>query len=191
MSAVEFGITMQTPFVETPVHGPFTHHYNRVDPLVDPCEDRSQFSRPIGPMTPETRLRQLIEFSGDLVSRSLTANPELDSFLADITKTLRRIVNSDLAVIGRSQIEHGRFQVMALDTDDGSAPTQQSIERLAEGWNDALSTGKGWTGNLSDLNPTVAVEEGSMAVLPMQGCVFPLVSRGRVLGLIALGKRDD
>jgi formate hydrogenlyase transcriptional activator len=191
MSVVEFGLVPQIPFVRTPPQVPFEEHYSRAEALVSPYEELSQVFRPMGPMTPETRLKQLIELSGDLASRSLMANAKLGSFLTHMTKTMRRIMTSDFAVIGQSQTEDGRFQVMAFDTAEDSGLTQQSIECLAEGWSKVLSTGEGWTGKLCELNANDAVDQGSIAALSIQGCVLPLVSRERLLGVFALGKRRD
>src|SRR6202166_1292482 len=191
MSAIEFGLAPQIPFVETPSQVLFEEHYNRAKASVIPYEELSQVSRLMGSMTHDTRLKQLIELSGSLVSTSLMANAELGSFLKHVTKTMQRIMTSDFAVIGQSQVEDGRFQVMAFDTGDDSALTQQSIEGLAEGWGNLLSTGEGWTGKLCDLNANDAVDEGSREELSMQGCVLPLVSRERLLGVFALGKRGD
>ncbi len=190
MSVVEFGLAPQIPFVGTPSQVPFEEHYSRAEALVSPYEV-SQVFRPMGPMTPETRLKQLIELSGDLASRRLMANAELGSFLTHMTKTMRRIMTSDFAVIGQSQPEDGRFQVMAFDIAEDSALTQQSIECLAEGWSKVLSAGEGWTGKLCELNANHAVDQGRIAALSIQGCVLPLVSRERLLGVFALGKRRD
>ena len=190
MGAIEFGLAPQIPFVETPSQV-FEEHYHRAKALVNRYEELSHGSRLMGSMTHDNRLKQLIELSGGLVSRSLMANAELGSFLVHVTKTMRRIMTSDFAVIGQSQVEDGRFQVMAFDTGDDSALTQQSIEDLAEGWSSRLSTGEGWTGKLCDLNANDADDEGSGAELCMQGCVLPLLSRERLLGVLALGKRGN
>jgi formate hydrogenlyase transcriptional activator len=189
MSAIELGSASQTLLVETPSQMPFEEHYNRAEALVSPYEQLYYVSRSKGSMAPETRLKQLIELSGGLVSRSLMGNAELESFLAHITKTMRRIMTSDFAVIGQSQVEDGRFQVMAFDASDDSVLTQESIEGLPEGWSNVLS--EGWTGKLCDLNANDTVDERSIAAVCMQGCVLPLVSRERLLGVFALGKRGD
>ena len=191
MSAIEFGLAPQTPFLETPSQVLFEEHYNRAKALMIPYQELSQVSRLMGSMTHDTRLKQLIELSGSLVSTSLMVDAELGPFLTHVTKTMQRIMTLDFAVIGQSQVEDGRFQVMAFDAGDDSALTQQSIEGLAEGWSNLLSTGKGWTGKLGDLNANDAVDEGSRAELSMQGCVLPLMSRERLLGVFALGKRGD
>ncbi len=191
MSAIEFGLAPQTPFLETPSQVLFEEHYNKAKALMIPYEELSQVSRLMGSMTHDTRLKQLIELSGSLVSTSLMVDAELGPFLTHVTKTMQRIMTLDFAVIGQSQVEDGRFQVMAFDAGDDSALTQQSIEGLAEGWSNLLSTGKGWTGKLGDLNANDAVDERSRAELSIQGCVLPLVSRERPLGVFALGKRGD
>jgi formate hydrogenlyase transcriptional activator len=162
-----------------------------MEELVSSYEDLSHVFPSMGSTARETRLKQLTDLSAGLVSRSLAANAELGSFLVHVTKTIRKITTSDFAVIGRSQAEDGQFQVMAFDTGDDSGLTRHSIERLADGWSDVLSAGEAWTGKLGGAKGNDAVNEGSIAALSMEGCILPLVSRVRLLGLFAFGNRGD
>jgi len=162
-----------------------------MEALANPYEGLSHVFPSMASMTPDSRLRQLIDLSGALVSRSLTANAELESSLTHMTKNLRRIMTSDFAVIGQYQVEDGRLQLMAFDTADNSGLTRRSIERLAEGWSNVLSTGEGRMVRFSDLGAYDELDEGSIGELSMQGYVLPLVSRERLLGVFALGTRGE
>src|SRR5215510_1804871 len=46
MSAFEFGLALQTPFVEMPSHVPFEEHYNRAEALESPDEDKDYLDEP-------------------------------------------------------------------------------------------------------------------------------------------------
>jgi formate hydrogenlyase transcriptional activator len=156
-----------------------------MEALVSRYEDLPHVFASIEQPGRETRLKQLTHFGASLLSRNLTAKAELTSFLTHVTTTIRQIMSSDLTVIGQLQAEDGTFQVKAFDAADDSGLTQLSIEQVAASWSDVLTAGDGWTGKLCSAN------QNDAAPLALEGCILPLVSRERLLGLLALGKRQD
>jgi formate hydrogenlyase transcriptional activator len=131
------------------------------------------------------RLKLLADLSTGL------AGTKPDSFLAELTVKIRRLMTSDLAILGLWHGDDDGFQVVASDVADDLALSQESIESLGGVfWEHAVSSDQGWTGRLEDLNQDQMADLEWKAALSMNSCVLPLETRGHVLGVLALGRRD-
>ena len=169
MSAVEFGLTPQIPFVSAPPVAPFEQHFAESE---------------------ATRL--LADLSESLLSGGLIGEAELESVLTAVNASVRHRMNSDFAILGLSHADDGEYQFMAFDSADDSDLGQECAGVLAEAFGTHVLSGKqDWTGRLADLRWNHADDRAWMATLSMSGCVVPLVSHHRVLGVFALGKRGS
>jgi len=162
MSAVEFGLTQPPRFLSPLSQSPFEH-----------------------PLT--ARLKLLAELNG-----GFAASAKLNSVLPQLIMKIRQLLTSDLVILGLSQDEDGRFEVVAFDAADEIAISQEALESLGEVfWERALSTDQHWTGRLEDVSQERAADREWMAALSLNSCVLPLLARDRVLGVLVLGKRDN
>ena len=188
MSAVEFGLAPQTPFVPTPKVVPFEQHFAEQDA----ARYKGPFSRTAAPLSTDSRLMLLAGLSESLVSGGLAGDAEFESVLTRLNARVRRLMNSDFGILGLSHAEDGEYQFVAFDAADDGVLSQESATALAEAFRTHVHSGRQeWTGKVADLNWNQTDDLDWIATLPMNGCVVPLVSRDRVLGLIALGKRGS
>ena len=135
------------------------------------------------------RLTLLLELTNSLVS-----NLELRDVLISVMRSARRIMRSDSAVVALPDADAGHLRAYALDSPDGREFLQTGALIHEQGTVTAhvFRTGKPWAGSVAD-----AVESG-LEVNPKWlelgftiGCVLPLASRDRILGTLALHRRED
>jgi formate hydrogenlyase transcriptional activator len=182
MSAVEFGLAPQRPFVSAPRVVPFEQHSAESEA----ARYAGPFSRTVVSIATDARLKLLADLSESLVSGGLAGDAELESVLTRLNARVRRLMNSDFAILGLSHAEDGEYQFMAFDTADDGALSQESVGALAEAFRTHVLSGK-----VADLSWNQSDDLEWMATLSMNSCVLPLVSRDRVLGVFALGKRGS
>ena len=114
---------------------------------------------------------------------------KLDSALSELTANIRRLMSSDVAILGRSLSDDGQFQMMAFDSDRGVVPNRESAVSLGERfWENLLLSGRVWTGSSKQL---IHDDSESTAAPSMNSCVLPFVARDRTVGMLALGKLAD
>src|SRR5947208_15866368 len=85
-----------------------------------------------------------------------------------------------------------RLQTFVIDFPDSKGLIREeliSIEGSLGGF--VFRTGKPWAGNASDLLQSGLKNDPAIAEGLKTGCVLPLVSRNRALGVLALGRRED
>jgi formate hydrogenlyase transcriptional activator len=85
-----------------------------------------------------------------------------------------------------------RLQTFVIDFPDSKGLIREeliSIEGSLGGF--VFRTGKPWAGNASDLLQSGLKNEPAIAEGLKTGCVLPLISRNGVLGVLALGRRED
>jgi formate hydrogenlyase transcriptional activator len=134
------------------------------------------------------RLRLLLD-----LTNSVAANPGLDDLLREVTVGARRVIRSDFALVGLLDAESGRLQVSAFDSPDDDQPGTETIDSLGEALGARVfPTGKPWAGKAEELAQMDAEGDPNRALASFKNsCVLPLVSRDQVLGILALGKRED
>ncbi len=190
MSTAEFGLAPQTPFVKAQSLVPFKQSFATSETLASCYE--SHFPRSLASVTMVARLKLLVELSQSLVSGSLAGEAELEAFLTQLSLRIRRLMNSDFAILGLAHADDGQYQFMTFDAADDSILSQESAGSLAEVFRShVLSGNQHWAGKVEDLDLSHADDIEWMSTLSMNSCVIPLAARDRVLGLFALGRRGD
>jgi formate hydrogenlyase transcriptional activator len=134
------------------------------------------------------RLRLLRDLTNMVV-----ANLELNDVLRHVTISTRRLMRSDFAVLGLLDSESGRLHFNAFDAPDEAMLDQEAVASLGEMLGArVLSTSKPWTGNPVDFAPMdMKADPKTPAAGFRSSCVLPLISRDQVLGILAIGKRED
>jgi formate hydrogenlyase transcriptional activator len=127
------------------------------------------------------------------LTRSLVSNLDLRDLLRDLSAGLRRVMKCDAVGVILPDTENGgRLRVYALDFPAGKGFVQEETLIPMEGSAPGLvfRTGKPWAGTIRDLRPALAndpvLAEGHRA-----GCLLPLVSKSRVLGVLGLGRQEE
>jgi formate hydrogenlyase transcriptional activator len=119
-------------------------------------------------------------------------NGKLNSLLPRLAVKIRQVMTSDFAIVGLSHSDDAQFQITAFDAAEACVPHRESLEHWAKLlWKHVLSTGKCWTGKSKDLNADSTTDFTTSAFSSLNSCVLPLIVRDRILGVIALGKRNE
>jgi len=183
VSAIEFGLTPQSPFLSTLLPAPFEQPSTGLEPWTAGDERLSHLYRLIASVT--ARLKLLADVSSGSAGSTLG-----DSVVPQLVTRIRQLMSSDFAILGRSNSDDGQLQIMACDAAD-NVVVKQEFEALGElFWERALSTGKAWAGSSEELGQNQGVNDRHAAQPFLSSCVFPLLSRDRILGVLALGRRD-
>jgi formate hydrogenlyase transcriptional activator len=135
----------------------------------------------------EDRLQLLLDVTNQVVS-----NLQLSDLLGAISSSVRRVMQCDLVSVCFPDSEMKRLQTFVIDFPDSKGLIREeliSIEGSLGGF--VFRTGKPWAGNESDLLQSGLKNEQAIAEGLKTGCVLPLISRNRVLGVLALGRRED
>jgi formate hydrogenlyase transcriptional activator len=135
----------------------------------------------------EDRLQLLLDVTNQVVS-----NLQLSDLLGAISSSVRRVMQCDLVSVCFPDSEMKRLQTFVIDFPDSKGLIREeliSIEGSLGGF--VFRTGKPWAGNASDLLQSGLKNEPAIAEGLKTGCVLPLISRNRVLGVLALGRREN
>ena len=136
----------------------------------------------------EDRLQLLLDVTNQVVS-----NLQLRDLLRAISASVRRVMQCDLVGVFLLDSEANMLQTFVLDFPEGKGSIREeyltSMEGSLGGY--VFHTGKPWSGNASDVLQLGLKDEAALAEGLKTGCVLPLVSRNRVLGLLGLGRRED
>src|SRR5208337_2404041 len=136
----------------------------------------------------EDRLQLLLEVTNQVVS-----NLQIRDLLRAISASVRRVMQCDLVGVFLLDSEANMLQTFVLDFPEGKGSIREeyltSMEGSLGGY--VFHTGKPWSGNASDVLQLGLKDEAALAEGLKTGCVLPLVSRNRVLGLLGLGRRED
>src|SRR5216683_1470043 len=135
----------------------------------------------------EDRLQLLLDVTNQVVS-----NLQLRDLLSAISASVRRVMQCDLVGVFLPDSEGNRMQTFMLDSPESKGFIREeycSMEGSLGGF--VFRTGKPWIGNASDvlqlgLKDDPAIPEGLKT-----GCILPLVSRNRILGVLCLGRREE
>jgi formate hydrogenlyase transcriptional activator len=135
----------------------------------------------------EDRLQLLLDVTNQVVS-----NLQLSDLLGAISSSVRRVMQCDLVSVCFPDSEIKRLQTFVIDFPDSKGFIREeliSIEGSLGGF--VFRTGKPWAGNATDLLRSGLKNDPAIAEGLKTGCVLPLISRNGVLGVLALGRRED
>ena len=134
------------------------------------------------------RLRLLLDVTNQVVS-----NLQLDDLLRAISASVRSVMQCDLVGVFLADSEMNRLETFVLDFPDGKGFIREERFTPMEGSLGGLvfRSGKPWRGNASDVLQLGLKNEAAIPEGLKTGCVLPLVSRNRVLGVLGLGRRED
>lgn len=135
----------------------------------------------------EDRLQLLLDVTNQVVS-----NLQLSDLLGAISSSVRRVMQCDLVSVCFPDSEMKRLQTFVIDFPDSKGFIREeliSIEGSLGGF--VFRTGKPWAGNASDLLQSGLKNDPAIAEGLKTGCVLPLISRNGVLGVLALGRREN
>src|SRR5712691_6999680 len=135
----------------------------------------------------EERLQLLLDVTNQVVS-----NLQLRDLLRVISASVRRVMQCDLVGVFLPDSEVNTLQTFVLDFPESKGFIREeycSIEGSLGGF--VFRTGKPWAGNTSDILQLGVRHDPIIPEGLKTGCMLPLVSRNRVLGLLGLGRREE
>lgn len=133
--------------------------------------------------------RQRLELLLDLTNRVVT-NLDLQDLLREISANIRRVMRCEGVGVTLPDPETGRLRVAALDFPSGKGILHEGVvieQGMAVTVEDAFRTGQ--PVNLTAAQ--VAADGLSAAEGAKSLCRLPLISRGRILGVLSLGSSQE
>ncbi len=138
----------------------------------------------------QERLKLLLELTNQVVS-----NLELRELLRTVSASVRRVMNCDVVGVMLPHSDGQQLQVYALDFPDGRGFFREETLIPIEGSHpgEAFRTGKPLLKSRHDLADERSSEHDQRVTGEgvQSGCLLPLISRGRSLGVLALGRRQE
>jgi formate hydrogenlyase transcriptional activator len=136
----------------------------------------------------EDRLQLLLDVTNQVVS-----NLQLQDLLRAISASVRRVMHCDLVSVCFADSELNRFQTFVLDFPESQGFIREEFFTPIEG---SLSgfvfrTRKPWIGSAADVLKLGLKDEAAIPEGLKTGCILPLISRNRILGVLSLGRREE
>jgi formate hydrogenlyase transcriptional activator len=135
-----------------------------------------------------TRLELLL----DLTNR-ITSNLDLTELLRAVSGSVRQVMECDLVAITLLDSESGQFRMYALDFPNGKGfiheelvTSQDRVSRRAFETLKPVIVNQFDPAEFGPENYQIALGEGLKTL-----CVAPLVNRGRAIGVLCLGRKED
>jgi formate hydrogenlyase transcriptional activator len=136
----------------------------------------------------QDRLKLILELTNQVVS-----NLNFDELLRTISASVRRLMSYDAAAIMLPEPDGVHLRVHALDFPDrkGFFKEQLLIPIDGSGPGQTFRSGKPWVLNRLDpeLNPEMYAKAAAEGINSF--CDVPLISRGRMLGVLAVARREE
>jgi len=135
-----------------------------------------------------TRLKLLL----DLTNR-ITSNLDFTDLLRTVSGSVRQVMECDLVAISLLDSESGQFRIYALDFPNGKGfiheelvtPQDEVSRRVFETLKPVI-VNQFDPAEFGPENYQIALGEGLKTL-----CVAPLVNRGRAIGVLCLGRKED
>src|SRR5580704_2634888 len=138
--------------------------------------------------TAQDQLKLLLDLTNSVVSTL-----DLRELLRSVSGNLRRVMSCDLAGVGVPDVENNsHLRLYALDFPDSKGFVREEILIPIEGTppGTAFKTSEPFVGLIRDLHNTIP-DSPPLAEGLNAGCILPLASRGRVHGVLLLGRRNE
>ena len=136
----------------------------------------------------EERLQLLLDVTNRVVS-----NLQLHDLLRAISASVRRVMHCDLVSVCFPDADLTRLQTFVLDFPESKGFIRESffipIEGSLSGF--VFRTRKPWIGSASDMQQLGLQDEAAIPEGLKTGCILPLVSRNRILGVLSLARREE
>jgi formate hydrogenlyase transcriptional activator len=180
MSVAQVGLTPQSSFMST-------LYRMKLPQSLAGSENRARLLRAQSELEVNTaRLRFLLD-----LTNSVAAHPELNDLLREATVGVRGVVCSDFALAGLLDSGSERLKINAFDFPDFLMLDSEAENSLAEVLGRRVfSSGKPWMGRVEEFTGIDADDNPRLAGF-RSVCVLPLTSWEQVLGILAVGKRDE
>jgi formate hydrogenlyase transcriptional activator len=189
MSVADLGLTSHASFVSPLPQGRLKQPSERSETLTKSYEASLRFLQSELDQK-SAQLRLLLD-----LTNSMAAHVEINDLLREVTIGARRLMQLDFAILGLLDSEGDRLRVNAFEFADETVLDAEAVNSFGETLAaHVFSTGKPWTGISADLLVGMELNDDlkSAAVRFKSGCcILPLVVRDRVLGILALGKREE
>jgi PAS domain S-box-containing protein len=136
----------------------------------------------------EERLQLLLDVTNQLVS-----NLQLHDLLRAISTSIRRVMHCDLVSVCFPDADLKRLQTFVLDFPESKGFIRESFFISIEGTLSGLvfRTRKPWIGSVSDMQRLGMTDQAAIPEGLKTGCILPLVSRDRILGVLSLARREE
>ena len=127
------------------------------------------------------------------VTNSVVSNLELRDVLRAVSASLRRVMRCDLAGVALPDEGSSSLRRFVLDFPESKGfMTEETLVSMdATIGGRVFQTGKPWTGNTADLTRLGLDNDPAMAEGCKAGCVLPLISRDRVLGILGMARLEE
>ena len=188
MSIADLGLTRHQSFVSPLPQGRLEQPLARSETLAkryDASLSRTQSELDLK----SAQLRLLLDLTNGMVARV-----EINELLREATIGVRRLMQSDFALLGLLDVPRSRLRVNAFEFADNTMLDAEAANSLGEILAaHVFSTGKPWTGISADLVAGMDLKDDlKWAAVGFKSgcCILPLVVRERVLGILAFGKHD-
>ncbi len=138
--------------------------------------------------TAQEQLKLLLDLTNSVVSTL-----DLRELLRSVSGNLRRVMGCDLAGVGLPDAENNKhLRLYALDFPDSKGFVREEVLIPIEGTPPgmAFKTGEPFVGMIRDLCNLIP-DSPPLAEGLKTGAVLPLASRGRMHGVLLLGRRDE
>src|SRR5690242_19910122 len=138
--------------------------------------------------TAQEQLKLLLDLTNSVVSTL-----DLRELLRSVSGNLRRVMSSDLIGVGLLDAENNtHLRLYALDFPDSKGFVREEVLIPIEGTppGQAFRTGEPFVGMIRDLSNMIP-DSPPLAEGLKTCCILPLTSRGRMHGVLLLGRRDE
>jgi formate hydrogenlyase transcriptional activator len=126
------------------------------------------------------------------LTNRVASNLDLRELLRTISASVRQTMDCDMAGVSLLDSSSGQFRIYAIDSPDSRGFIQEEstapVEGLIAGVLETLRPVT--TNSLTPSEPESTMYQRAVAGIKST-CLVPLVSRGRALGLLALGRRNE
>lgn len=187
MSVSGFGTTRPASFTETPTQDVSEQSLAESKALEKHYEAALRRAQ----AELEVRTAQLRGLSE--LTKSLVADLGSRQVLKEVASSIRRIMRSGCAVLALRQAETGGFSAIAYDHSDSTVLDKISQQSLIEALDRHVSAAsKHWTNKADYISSTYTQTNASWAGAAFRrGCILPLFASDRILGVLAICKREE